>query len=63
MVIENYLLLNNKSSVNQIIANTNLLKNIRKSSKSIVMHCNTGTIKTDLKGKLDEMMVHHNPKA
>ena len=38
-----------------------MLKNIRKSSKPIKIHCNAGMTKTDLEGKLGEMTVYHNP--
>jgi hypothetical protein len=34
------------------IANPDLLTNIRKSQKLIVVHCNAGKTKTDLEGKL-----------
>jgi hypothetical protein len=50
-VNENYLLLDNQSRVHQI-ANPSLLKNIRKSSKLINIHYNTGVSKTELEGKL-----------
>ncbi len=62
VVNKNYLLLDNQSTVNQI-ANPDLLTNIRKSQKPIMVHCNTGKTKTDLKGKLGDMTVHHNPKS
>jgi hypothetical protein len=62
VVNKNYLLLNNQSTVNQI-ANPDLLTNIRKSQKPIVVHCNAGKTKTDLKGELGDMTVHHNPKS
>ncbi len=45
------------------IANPDLLTNIRKSQKPIVVHCNVGKMKTDLKGKLGDMTVHHNLKS
>ncbi len=57
-----YLLLDNQSTVDQI-ANPDLLTNIRKSQKPIVVHCNAGKTKTDLEGELGEMTVHHNPKS
>jgi hypothetical protein len=60
VVNKNYLLLDNQSLVDQI-ANPDLLTNIRKSPKPIVVHCNVGKTKTDLKGKLGDMTVHHNP--
>jgi hypothetical protein len=59
---KNSLLLDNQSTVDQI-ANPDLLPNIRKSQKPIMVHCNTGKTKTDLEGKLGDMMVHHNPKS
>jgi hypothetical protein len=62
VVNKNYLLLDNQSTVDQI-ANPDLLMNIRKSQKPIVVHCNGGKRKTDLEGKLGDMMVHHNPKS
>ncbi len=62
VVNKNYLLLDNQSSVDQI-ANPDLLTNIRKSQKPIVVHCNAGKMKTDLEGELGDMMVHHNPKS
>ncbi len=62
MVNENYLLLDNQSMVNQI-ANPSMLKNIRKSSKPIKIHCNAGMSKTDLEGELGGMTVYHNPNG
>jgi hypothetical protein len=62
VVNKNYLLLDNQTTVNQI-ANPDLLTNIRKSQKPIVVHFNVGKTKTDFKGKLGDMMVHHNPKS
>ncbi len=62
MVNNNFLLLDNQSTVNQI-ANPSLLKNIWKSSKLITVHCNAGVTKTDLEGELGEMTVHHNPNS
>jgi hypothetical protein len=60
MVNENYLLLDNQSTVNQI-ANPNMLRNIRKSSKPIKIHCNAGMFKTEFEGELGGMTVYHNP--
>ncbi len=60
MMNENYLLLDNQSTVNQIV-NPNMLKNIRKTSKPIKIHCNAGMSKTELEGELGEMTVYHNP--
>jgi hypothetical protein len=40
-----------------------MLKNIRKSSKPIKIHCNAGMSKTDLKGELGGMTVYHNPNG
>jgi hypothetical protein len=62
VVNKNFLLLDNQSTVNQI-ANPSLLKNIRKLSKSITVHCNAGVTKTDLEGELGGMTVHHNPNS
>ena len=62
MVNENYLLLDNQSTVNQI-ANPSMLKNIKKSSKPIKIHCNAGMSKTDLEGDLGGMTVYHNPNG
>jgi hypothetical protein len=62
MVNKNYLLLDNQSTVNQI-TNPSMLKNIRKSSKPIKIHCNAGTSKTDLEGDLRGMTVYHNPNG
>jgi hypothetical protein len=62
VVNKNYLLLNNQSMVNQIV-NPDLLTNIRKSQKLILVHCNAGKTKTDLEGKLGDMTIHHNPKS
>jgi hypothetical protein len=62
VVNENYLLLDNQSTVNQV-ANPNLLKNIRKGEKPIIVHCNAGSTKTDLIGELGRMTVHHNPRS
>ncbi len=44
VVNKNYLLLDNQSTVNQV-AIPNLLKNIRKSKKPIIVHCNVGSTK------------------
>ncbi len=63
VVNKNYLLLDHKSTVDQI-ANPDLVTNIRKShQKLIVVHRNTGKTKTDLEGELEDMTVHHNPKS
>jgi hypothetical protein len=59
---ENYLLLDNQSTVNQI-ANPSMLKNIRKSNKPIKIHCNAGMTKADLEGELGGMTVYHNPNG
>jgi hypothetical protein len=37
------------------------LKNIKKASKPITVHCNAGSTTTDLKGELGSMTVKHNP--
>jgi hypothetical protein len=62
MVNKNYLFLDNQSTVNQI-ANPNMLKNIRKSSKPIKIHCNAG-IAASLSHHLSpfslvDFVVHH----
>jgi hypothetical protein len=62
MVSENYLLLDNQSTVNQI-ANPSMLKNSRKSSKRIKIHCNAGMSNTDLEGELGGMTVYHTPNG
>jgi hypothetical protein len=54
--------IDNQSTVHQI-ANPNLLKNIRKSSKPINIHCNSGVSKTELDGELGQLTVHHNPNS
>ncbi len=59
IVNKNYILLDNQSTVDQI-ANPKLLKNIRKASKPITVHCNTGATTTDLEGELGSMTVKHN---
>jgi hypothetical protein len=59
---KNYLLLNNQSTVNQV-ANPNLLKNIRKGEKPILIYCNAGLTNTDLIEELGRMTVHHNPRS
>jgi hypothetical protein len=62
VVDKNCLLLDNQSTVNQVV-NPNLLKNIRKGGKPIIIHCNMGSTKTDLIGKLGRMTVHHNLRS
>jgi hypothetical protein len=62
MVNKNYLLLDNQSTVNQI-ANPSMLKNSRKSSKPIKIHCNAGMSNTDLEGELGGMTVYHTPNG
>jgi hypothetical protein len=61
IVNKNYILLNNQSTVDQILANPMLLENIRKANKPITVHCNSGSTTTDLKGELGSMTVKHNP--
>jgi hypothetical protein len=56
------LLLDNQSTADQI-ANPDLLTNIRKSQKPIVVHCNAGKTKMDLEGEQGDMTVHHNSKS
>ena len=62
MVNKNCMLLANQSTVNQI-ANPSMLKNIRKSSKPIKIHCNAGMSNTNIKGELGEMAVYHTPNG
>jgi hypothetical protein len=62
VVNQNYLLLNNQSTVNQV-ANVSLLKNIRKLDKPIIVHCNAGSTKANLVGEIRKMTVHHNPNS
>jgi hypothetical protein len=62
MVNKNYLFLDIQSTVNQI-ANPSMLKNIRKFSKPIKIHCNAGMSKTKLEGELGGMTVYHNPNG
>jgi hypothetical protein len=62
VVNENYLLLDNQSTMNQV-ANPNLLKNIRKGENPIIVHCHAGSTKTDLIRELGRMTVHHNPRS
>jgi len=57
---KNYILLDNQSKVDQI-ANPKLLKNIRKASKPITVHCNAGSTVTNLEGEPGSMTVRHNP--
>ncbi len=45
------------------VTNTNLLKNIRKGEKPIIVHCKAGSTKTNLIGELGRMTVHHNPSS
>lgn len=62
IVGKNILLLDNQSTVNQI-SNPDLLTNIRKTNKPIIVHCNAGMMRTDLEGELGGMTVHHNPNS
>ncbi len=62
VVNKNFLLLDNKSTVNQI-ANPSLLKNIWRLNKPITVHCNAGFTTMDLEGELGRMTVHHNPNS
>jgi hypothetical protein len=62
MVNKNHLLVDNQSRVHQI-ANPSLLKNIRKSSKPINIHCNVGVSKTELEGELGQLTVHYNSNS
>jgi hypothetical protein len=59
-VNKNYILLDNQSTVDQI-ANSKLLKNIRKANKPFIVHCNAGSNTADLEGELGSMTVKHNP--
>ncbi len=54
MVNKNFLQLDNQRT---------LLKNIRKLSKPITVHCNAGVTKINLEGELGGMTVHHNPNS
>jgi hypothetical protein len=40
-----------------------MLKNIRKSSKPIKIHCNAGMSKTELEDEVGGMTVYHNPNG
>jgi hypothetical protein len=61
VVNQNYVLLDNKSTVDQI-ANPNHLANIRKVTNPITIYCNNGSSYTNLEGDLGGMtMVYHNP--
>jgi hypothetical protein len=53
---KNYILLHNQSTVNQI-TNPKLLKNIRKASKPVTVHCNAGSTTTDLEGEVGSMTI------
>ncbi len=56
----NYVLLDNQSTVNQI-ANPSLLANIRKAKSPITVHCNNGSLYTNLEGDLGGITMYHNP--
>jgi hypothetical protein len=56
----NYVLRDNQSNINQI-ANPNLLANIRKAKSPITVHCNNGSLYTNLEGDLGGITVYHNP--
>ncbi len=60
VVNQNYVLLNNQSTVNQI-ANPSLLANIRKAKSPITVHCNNGSSYTNLEGDLGGITVYHDP--
>jgi hypothetical protein len=62
VVDKNYLLLNNQSTVNEV-ANASLLKNIKKVDKPIIVHCNAGSMRTNLVGEHGKMTLHHNPNS
>ena len=55
-----YVLLDNQSTVNQIV-NPSLLANIRKVKNPITIHCNNGSSYTNLEGDLGRVTVYHNP--
>ena len=57
---QSYELLDNQSTVNQI-ANPSLLANIRKTKNPITVHCNNGSLYTNLEGDLGGMTVYRNP--
>ena len=59
-VNRSYELLDNQSTVNQI-ANPSLMANIRKTKNPITVHCNNGSLYTNLKGDLGGMTVYRNP--
>ncbi len=60
VVNQNYVLLDNQSTINQI-ANPSLLANIRKAKSQITVHCNNGLSYTNLEGDLDGITMYHNP--
>ena len=59
-VNRSYVLLDNQSTVNQIV-NPSLLANIRKVKNPITIHCNNGSSYTNLEGDLGRVTVYHNP--
>ena len=62
LVDKNYIFLDNQSTVNQI-TNLNLLKNIRKGERSITVHCNAESTKTNRIGELGNLTVYRNPNS
>jgi hypothetical protein len=53
-------LLNNQSTLNQIVS-PSLLANIRKAKSPITVHCNNGSSYTNLEGDLGGITMSHNP--
>jgi hypothetical protein len=62
VVNKNWLLLNSQSMVDQV-ANPVLLKNIRKVARTVTVHCNAGSTRTNLEGDLGSVTVKHNPHS
>ncbi len=60
VVNQNYVHLDNQSTVNQI-ANPSLLVNIRKAKSPITVLCNNGSSYTNLEGDLGGITIYHNP--
>ncbi len=60
VVNKNWLLLDSQSTVDQIV-NPAMLKNIRKATSTVTVHCNAGSTSTNLEGDLGSVTVKHNP--